>query len=144
MVPKDHTGLPAECGPLTMLPVFRMHFERLLKEEYSPRIQSAQRPAQAGFRPGDNALRQILVAEHIQYRSFRTLIDFRQAFDSPILTVLMNSVLEFGSPFARLIFSLYCLNTPSMDDDHYLKDVCKVYFKDHLSLPNFTYSSLMH
>jgi len=106
MVPKDHTGSPAKCRPLTMIPVFRMHFERLLKQEYSQRMQATLHHAQAGFRPGDNTLRQILVAENIPDRRFRTLIDFRQAFDSPTLSVLMDSVLEFGPSFARLIFSL--------------------------------------
>jgi hypothetical protein len=114
MTPKDRSGLPSKCRPLTMISIFRMHFERLLKKEYSPQIERSLHPAQAGFRPGDHTLRQIIVAEQIVDRRFRTLVDFQQAFDSPLYTIIMESTMGLGILFSRLMFSLYCFRCTSI------------------------------
>jgi len=114
MLPKDSTGLAAKCRPISLTPMLRRIFEKIIHLELISTTASQIHPAQSGFTKSDSTLHPLQLANQ-SHRGFRVLYDAMHAFDSPLLHTLSDELLEMGVPrvLCRCIHYLFFTNLTS-------------------------------
>jgi len=111
MLPKDSSGLASKCRPISLTPMLRRIFERVIHPELIAATAPSIHPAQSGFTTFDSTLHPLQLANH-SHRCYRVLYDAMHAFDSPLFHILSDNLIEMGVPqgLGRCIHYLFFTN----------------------------------
>jgi len=114
MLPKDSTGLAAKCRPISLTPMLRRIFEKIIYPELKVSTIAQIHLAQSGFTQFESTLHPLQLTDQ-SHRGYRVLYDAMYAFDSPLLHILSDELLEIGIPrgLHRCIHYLFCTNLTS-------------------------------
>lgn len=105
--PKGDSLRTDDARPLSIVPLFRTLFERVLEQEMQP-ILARLDPAQAGFRQGGSVLENLHAAD-TDPCPIRVSVDYTKAYDSPDFDTIRLSWEIFGFPMwlLRVLSALY-------------------------------------
>jgi len=93
MLPKDSSGLASKCRPISLTPMLRRLFERVIHPELIATTAPSIHPTQSGFTKFDSTLHPLQLANH-SHRGYRVLYDAMHAFDSPLFHIVSDNLLE--------------------------------------------------
>jgi hypothetical protein len=95
MLPKDLSGLPKECRPISLTNVLRRLFEKILHPRLVDAVSPHMHPSQVGFRRHNSTLRPLQLADQ-SLKPYRILYDAMFAFDSPLFHILTAALADVG------------------------------------------------
>jgi hypothetical protein len=114
MLPKDTSGSPSKCRPLSLTSMFRRLFEKVLHPTLISATASQIHPSQSGFTQSNSTLHPLQLSDH-SHRGYRVLYDAMYAFDSPLLHILSEELSTMGvhKGLHRCIHYLFFCNLTS-------------------------------